>query len=78
MIMKKAAEMGADAVIFKDPEVSYEHSVSYAPVYRPHGYYTPHYGWYGGGYSSAMPVSQKTRRHTLTGLAIRYTNDKKE
>ena len=78
MIMKKAASMGADAVIFKDPEVDYEHRVSYAPVYRPWGYYTPHYGWYGGGYTGAMPVSHKIRRHTLTGLAVRYKSDTKK
>jgi len=74
-IREKAAALGADAVVFTDPEVSYESNVSYAPVYRPWGYWSPNYGWYGGGYASAMPVTNKVRRNTLIGIAIKYIND---
>jgi len=74
MIMKKATSMGADAVIFSDPEAHYEHKVTYAPVYRPWGYYSPYYG-YGGSYMSAIPTSSNVRRNTLSGIAIKYTGD---
>ena len=71
-IMNKAAELGADAVVFGDPESSFRTDVSYAPVYRPWGYYSPYYGWYGGGYRDAVPRAYKVRYNTLAGLAIRY------
>ncbi len=71
-IREKAADMGADAVVFGDPKSYYDHSVRYAPVYRPYGYYSSYYGWYGGGYATAVPVKNKVRRNNLTGTAIKY------
>lgn len=74
MILQKAAEMGADAVVFADPTSYSEKHTTYSPVYRPWGYYSPYYGWYGGGYIDAVPTTYKTKRTTLTGVAIRYVN----
>ena len=76
MIMDKASAMGADAVIFKDPETRHEHKVSYSPVYRPWGYYSPYYG-YGGSYMTAVPSSSHIRYNTLTGTAIKFKDKPK-
>jgi hypothetical protein len=74
-IREEAAELGADAVVFSDPVMSFSGGTQYAPVYRPWGYYSPYYGgYYGGAYVTARPVPYKVRRNTLSGLAIRYTD----
>ena len=46
-ILKKAAQLGADAVIFSVPHTRSEQRVDYQPVYSPWGYYAPYY--YGPG-----------------------------
>ena len=46
-IVKKAAQLGADAVIFSVPVTRSEQRVDYQPVYSPWGYYSPYY--YGPG-----------------------------
>ena len=46
-ILKKAAELGAQAVIFSTPTTRTEDRVAYQPVYSPWGYYAPYY--YGPG-----------------------------
>jgi hypothetical protein len=46
-ILKKAAELGAQAVIFSSPTTRIENRVAYQPVYSPWGYYAPYY--YGPG-----------------------------
>ena len=46
-ILKKAAELGADAVVFSAPTTHTEQRVTYHPVYSPWGYYAPYY--YGPG-----------------------------
>ena len=46
-LLKKAAELGADAVVFSTPITRTEHHVAYQPVYSPWGYYAPYY--YGPG-----------------------------
>jgi hypothetical protein len=46
-ILKKAAKLGADAVIFSVPYTRSEQRVDYQPVYSPWGYYAPYY--YGPG-----------------------------
>ena len=73
-IREQAAKMGAHAVVFGDPVISFSGGTQYAPVIRPWGYYSPYYGGYGGSYVSARPVPYKVRRNTLTGVAIRYTD----
>lgn len=76
-IREQAAKMGAQAVVFGDPVMSFSGGTQYAPVYRPWGFYSPYYGgYYGGAYMSARPVPYKVRRNTLTGVAIRYTDTK--
>jgi hypothetical protein len=53
-ILKKAAQLGADAVIFSVPHTRSEQRVDYQPVYSPWGYYAPYY--YGPGpYGYARP-----------------------
>lgn len=47
-ILKKAATLGADAVVFSHPESHVEHQVVNEPVYSPWSYYAPYY--YGPGY----------------------------
>ena len=42
-ILKKAAQLGADAVIFSGPHTRSEQRVDYQPVYSPWGYYAPYY-----------------------------------
>jgi len=73
-IREKAAELGADAVVFSDPEHYYDNDVRYAPVYQPWGYYAPYYGWYGGAYATGVPIKHKVRRNSLSGVAIKFTN----
>jgi hypothetical protein len=43
-LLEKAAELGADAVVFSTPITHVEQRVSYQPVYSPWGYYAPYYG----------------------------------
>lgn len=72
-IREEAAKLGADAVVFSDPVMSFSGGTKYAPVYRPWGYYSPYYGsYYGGAYVTARPIPYKVRRNTLSGVAIRY------
>ena len=74
-IREEAAKMGADAVVFSDPVISYSGGTQYAPVYRPWGYYSPYYGgYYGGAYMTTRPIPYKVRKNSLSGLAIRYTD----
>lgn len=46
-LLKKAAELGADAVVFSVPITRTEQRVAYQPTYSPWGYYAPYY--YGPG-----------------------------
>jgi hypothetical protein len=46
-LLKKAAELGADAVVFSTPVTHIEQRTDYQPVYSPWGYYAPYY--YGPG-----------------------------
>lgn len=46
-LLKKAAELGADAVVFSTPTTHTERHVAYQPAYSPWGYYAPYY--YGPG-----------------------------
>ncbi len=74
-IREAAAKMGADAVIFSDPVMSFSGGTQYAPVYSPWGYYSPYYGGYhGGAYMTTRPIPYKTRQNTLSGVAIRYSD----
>ena len=43
-LLKKAAELGADAVVFSTPVTHVEQRVAYQPAYSPWGYYSPYYG----------------------------------
>jgi hypothetical protein len=52
-ILKKAAALGADAVVFAKPERHLEHHVTYEPAYSPWGHYGPYWGpgsWGYGGF----------------------------
>jgi hypothetical protein len=73
-IREEAAKLGANAVVFGDPVISYTGGTQYAPVYRPWGYYSPYYGAYGGAYVTARPIPYKVRHNSLSGVAIRYTD----
>jgi hypothetical protein len=46
-LLKKAAELGADAVVFATPVTHSEQRTDYQPMYSPWGYYAPSY--YGPG-----------------------------
>lgn len=46
-ILKKAGQLGADAVIFSPSTSRLEQRIDYQPVYSPWGYYAPYY--YGPG-----------------------------
>ena len=46
-ILNKAAQLGADAVVFSVPTTHTEQGVAYQPLYSPWGYYAPYY--YGPG-----------------------------
>lgn len=85
-ILKKAASLGADAVIFSKPQKTQKRGVSYSPgcMYcGPWGYGMYGYpGWgYGMGYGygmgwgyggMAIPYSYTVK--SLKGVAIHYTN----
>lgn len=43
-LLDKAAELGADAVVFSTPITRTEQRVAYQSVYSPWGYYAPYYG----------------------------------
>jgi len=73
-IREEAAKLGANAVVFGDPVISYSGGTQYAPVARPWGYYSPYYGGYGGSYVTARPIPYKVRHNSLSGVAIRYTD----
>jgi len=88
-IVKKAAALGADAVIFSKPDVRVKHEVAYDwSNYSPWGYESPYYygPWvgYGGPYgasgaspvNAAMPygVPYDITVNVLKGTAIRYGN----
>jgi hypothetical protein len=49
-ILKKAATLGADAVVFSEPMTSVQRKVAYQPVYSPWSYYGPYYGPGAWGY----------------------------
>jgi hypothetical protein len=42
-LLKKAAELGADAVVFSSPITYTEQGVTYQPTYSPWGYYAPYW-----------------------------------
>ncbi len=80
-ILKKAAQLGADAVIFSVPHTRSEQRVDYQPVYSPWGYYAPYYygpGPYGysrpWGYSySAFGAFGGYRRYAAVPYSVRVT-----
>ena len=54
-ILKRAADLGADAVVFTSPQTQTVRQVAYEPLYDPWGYNSPYYGspwgsWGYGGY----------------------------
>ena len=82
-ILKKAADLGADAVIFSKPEKHIEHDVIYdrSVVGSPWGMgYYGYPGWgygtgYGMGYGAGMAIPYDHTVKSLKGIAIRYTDD---
>lgn len=93
-IVKKAAHLGADAVIFSVPVTRSEQRVDYQPVYSPWGSYSPYYygpgpfgyssPWgyfYGGsawGYGQYVAVPYLVQTTTLRAIAIRYQDSSRE
>ena len=77
-ILKKAAELGADAVVFRRGTKR----IVATPAYGGHayGYSSPGWGYgsYGGvgysyyGYGPGAPMMYDTTVRSLTGIAIRY------
>jgi hypothetical protein len=88
-ILNRAAALGADAVVFAEPQTQTQHEVAYEPLYDPWGYNSPYYGtpwgyggyggpfgsWdpWGGGYSGSVAVPYDVVTRMLEGTAIRYT-----
>lgn len=82
-ILERAAELGAEAVIF-DKEITHVHrDVAYRPTYRSYGYYDPWYRpdaygigrrglGYGSGYGAPVPHETVTVIESLKGTAIIY------
>ncbi len=91
-ILNRAASLGADAVVFTQPQTQTTRQMAYEPVYDPWGYNGPYYGmpWgyggyggpyggggmWGGGYSGMLAVPVDETMRMLMGTAIRYTNGK--
>jgi len=89
-MLTRAASLGADAVVFSQPQTETMHEVAYEPLYNPWGY-GPYYGnpwgyggyggpfggWglWGGGYSGAVAVPVDETMRMLMGTAIRYTGN---
>lgn len=89
-ILHRAAELGADAVVFSRPQTQTIQHVAYEPLYDQWGYNSPYYGspwgygWYGGayggwgmwggGYSGMIEVPYDEIVRMLLGTAIRYTD----
>jgi hypothetical protein len=54
-VLRRAAALGADAVVFDKPKTETFQGVTYEPLYDPWGYNSPYYGtpwgygWYGYG-----------------------------
>ncbi len=48
-LLEKAAELGADAVVFSRPITRSEQRVAYQSAYSPWGYYAPYSYYYGPG-----------------------------
>jgi hypothetical protein len=57
-ILKQAAALGADAVVFAQPQMETMHEVAYEPLYGPWGYNGPFYGtpWGYGGYGGPYGI----------------------
>jgi hypothetical protein len=86
-ILKKAAKLGASAVVFSPPTVHTEQRIAQSGGYNPWGYYSPYYygpGLYGPfGYGGMygpwgpgwgyMDVPYVVQVQRLKGLAIRDT-----
>lgn len=89
-ILRQAATLGADAVVFAKPQTETTHQVVYEPLYDPWSY-GPYYGgpggyggWYGGPwggwgpwggmYSGSVAVPYDETIRMLEGIAIRYTD----
>ncbi|MDF0665562.1 MAG: hypothetical protein P0119_05730 [Nitrospira sp.] len=51
-ILSRAADLGADAVVFAQPQTQTIRRETYSPLYGPWGYYSPYYGgpWGSGMY----------------------------
>jgi hypothetical protein len=86
-MVERAAELGADAVIFHRPQHLAKEGVMYQPVYSPWGYNDPYYGedpfgWddprygrlgYGDPYGNYRAVPYEIPIISLKGIAIIYT-----
>lgn len=90
-ILNRAAALGADAVVFAQPQTQTTHRVAYEPLYGPWGYGSPYYagpwgyGMYGGLYggwgpwggfsSGSIAVPYDETVRILMGTAIRYSDE---
>lgn len=76
-ILKKAAKLGADAVVFHKGTKRIHTTPAYAGYGSMYAYpgwgYGPYgMGGYGYGYGGGMPLAYDTTVRSLTGIAIRY------
>lgn len=70
-LLEKAAELGADAVVFSPSITRTEQRVAYQSMYSPWGYYAP-YAYYGPGpYGYGMPWGYRYR-YGPWGPMLRY------
>lgn len=79
-ILKKAASLGSDAVVFTKSEKYLAHGVSYqSPMMMGGPWGMGSYGYpglgYGMGYGGGMAIPYDYTVTSLTGIAIRYSNN---
>lgn len=81
-MLKKAAKLGADAIVFHRPQEHVEHSLAYQPVYSPWGMTAYGYpgwgygGWGMGGFGGSIATPYDYTVKSLKGVAIRYVRGK--
>jgi len=74
-IVKQAAALGADAVIFGASDTQVKEGVTYQPMYSPWGYNDPYYGPDPWGYGTPyMAVPYSVDVHSLKATAIVFTD----
>lgn len=73
-ILKEAAALGADAVVFGAGDTHIKEGVTYQPMYSPWGYNDPYYGPDPGYYGPYMAVPYSVDVRSLKATAVVYTD----